>query len=157
MLVFTFAAGELHARLEPGLAPVTCAALRQALRTPVTVRVRHAMFTGPEMSMQLPTRAHPQLLQTPLEAAVIMPLEGQVLFTVLPSHVWPGTTDAVFDLGIYYGPYGRTFFPSGWLPGNAFARIIPEHFERMKKIGRSLLEDGAQDVTIVVREQEPTP
>ncbi|OLV16921.1 hypothetical protein BOO71_0010297 [Deinococcus marmoris] len=77
-----------------------------------------------------------------------------MLFTVLPSHVWPGTTDAVFDLGIYYGPYGRTFFPSGWLPGNAFARIIPEHFERMKQIGRSLLEDGAQDVTIAVREQD---
>ncbi len=154
MLVFTFAAGELHAQLEPQMAPVTCASLKQALQTPVTVRVRHAMFTGPEMSMQLPTAPNQQLLQTPLEAAVIMPLEGQVLFTVLPSHVWPGTTDAVFDLGIYYGPYGRTFFPSGWLPGNAFARIIPEHFERMKQIGRSLLEDGAQDVTIAVREQD---
>lgn len=154
MLVFSFAAGELHAQLEPGLAPATCAALVQALRTPVTVRVRHAMFTGPEMSMQLPPAAHPELLETPLEAAVIMPLEGQVLFTVLAPHVWPGATGAIFDLGIYYGPYGRTFFPSGWLPGNAFARIIPEHFERMKTIGRSLLEDGAQDVTIAVREQE---
>ncbi|GGR22336.1 DUF3830 family protein [Deinococcus ruber] len=148
MLVFEFASAELHARLDTELAPATCAALTEALRTPVTVRVRHAMFTGPEMSMQLPAAQHSALLAVPPEAAIIMPTEGQVLFTPLAAHVWPGSREAILDIGIYYGPYGRTFFPSGWLAGNAFARIIPEHHQQMKELGRSLIEHGAQDVTL---------
>ncbi|AZI45003.1 DUF3830 family protein (plasmid) [Deinococcus psychrotolerans] len=151
MLVFAFKAGELHAQLDPQLAPETCAAFSEALRTPVTIRTRHAMFTGPEMSMQLPAAQYPQLLQVPQEAAVIMPVEGQVLFTSLPARVWPGSSEPILDLGIFYGPYGRTFFPSGWLPGNAFAHIAAEHFPLMKQIGRSLIESGAQDVELSFR------
>ena len=150
MLVFTFASGELHARLDTDVAPATCAALTQALRTPVTVRVRHAMFTGPEMSMQLPAAEHSALLNVPPEAATIMPAEGQVLFTPLAARVWPGSREAILDIGIFYGPYGRTFFPSGWLAGNAFARILPEHQQAMKDLGRSLIEHGAQDVTLQI-------
>ncbi len=148
MLTFAFEAGELRAQLDAHLAPQTCAALQDALRSPVAVRVRHAMFTGPEMSMQLPPDRYAPLLEVPQEAAVIMPTVGQVLFTVLPARVWPGSAGAILDLGIYYGPYGRTFFPSGWLPGNAFAHIVPDDHERMAQLGRSLLERGAQDVTL---------
>ncbi len=150
MLVFAFASGELHAQLDFELAPSTCAAITQALTTPVTLRVRHAMFTGPEMSMQLPASQHAALLEVPPEAAIIMPAEGQVLFTPLAARVWPGSREAILDIGIFYGPYGRTFFPSGWLPGNAFARILAAHQALMKELGRSLIERGAQDVTLSI-------
>ncbi|MGY2895668.1 anti-sigma factor RsiW [Deinococcus sp. UYEF24] len=148
MLVFEFASGELRAQLDAELAPATCAALTQTLQTPVTLRVRHAMFTGPEMSMQLPAAQHSALLDVPPEAAIIMPTEGQVLFTPLAARVWLGSREAILDIGIFYGPYGRTFFPSGWLAGNAFARILPEHHHLMKELGRSLIEHGAQEVTL---------
>ena len=121
------------------------------LTEPVTVRVRHAMFTGPEMSMQLPPEPYAALLGVPQEAAVIMPVVGQVLFTVLPTHVWPGSTAPIIDLGVYYGPYGRTFFPSGWLPGNAFATVIPDDHDAMRRTGRALLDTGAQDVLLQIR------
>ncbi|MBB6097084.1 hypothetical protein HNR42_000498 [Deinobacterium chartae] len=151
LLTFRFGDEVLRADLDPANAPRTCEALTGALVEPVRIRVKHAMFTGPEMSMQLPHDRYAHLLEVPQEAATILPQPGQVLFTPLPAYVWPGARTPILDLGLYYGPHARTFFPVGWLPGNAFARVRPEDFEAMRRIGAGLLDTGARDVELTVQ------
>lgn len=142
----------IKAKMDPGKAPETCKRLANFLATPCTITTRHAMYTGPEMSMQLPTDDPAELLATPQEAATILPLPGQVLFTPLAANVWPGASNPILDIGVYYGPHARTFFPVGWLPGNAFASIIPADLATAQQLGASLLNDGQKKLIVSIEE-----
>jgi hypothetical protein len=84
----------------------------------------HAMWTGPEISCPVPLPMIPQDARDPLppENATIHPQPGDLVLAYVPARMWGGGPDPVFDLGIFYGPGARMFFPIGWLPGSVVAR-----------------------------------
>ena len=58
-----------------------------------------------------------------LENATVMPQPGEIVLTFLPPRVWGGGAAPVFDIGLFYGPGARLFFPIGWQPGSVAARV----------------------------------
>ena len=107
-------------------APANAAFLWQFFATPRAIPAIHAMWTGPEISAPIPdsdlTDAE-RAAGVPLENATIMPQPGDVVLTFLPPRVWGGGPAPVFDIGIFYGPGARLFFPIGWQPGSIVAHI----------------------------------
>jgi Protein of unknown function (DUF3830) len=107
-------------------APANAAFLWALFATPRAIPAIHAMWTGPEISAPVPdadlTEAE-RAAALPLENATIMPQPGDVVLTYLPPRVWGGGPAPVFDIGLFYGPGARLFFPIGWQPGSVAARI----------------------------------
>ena len=85
----------------------------------------HAMWTGPEISAPIPDASLTEPLRRalPLENATITPQPGEIVLTYLPPRVWGGGPAPVFDIGLFYGPGARLFFPIGWQPGSVVARV----------------------------------
>lgn len=62
-------------------APVTCAAIWQALAKPIRIRVIHAMYAGPEVFGDLPAEARiAELSSIPPENQSIMPGKGEMVW-----------------------------------------------------------------------------
>jgi hypothetical protein len=145
MLQLNFPGVELRAELTQALAPESCALLARALERPLSCTARHAIWTGPEISMPLPTCQQTEpLAQHPAEALSVFPQPGDLLLTALPPHAWPGQAGALIDLGLFYGPQGRCFFPLGWLAGTLVARLLPEDLAAAAELGSDLLRRGEQ-------------
>ena len=115
---------EVRFRLLDDRAPANTAFLRQLLRQPKAIPGLHAMWTGPEISCPVPLAMIPEGAQGPLppENATIHPQPGDLVLAYLPPRLWGGGPDPVFDLGLFYGPGARMFFPIGWLPGSVVGR-----------------------------------
>ncbi len=114
------------ATLLPDRAPANAAFLWDYLATPRPIPAIHAMWTGPEISAPVPdtdlTEAQ-RAAGLPLENATVMPQPGDVVLTYLPARVWGGGPAPVFDIGVFYGPGARLFFPIGWQAGSVVARV----------------------------------
>jgi len=130
--VLEITAGPLafRARLEEGLAPRTCAALRKLL--PLEDKIVQARWSGESAWIPLGD------LETGVgpENANSYPAPGELL-------LYPGglsETEVLF-------PYGATCFASkmGQLAGNHFATIV-EGNEQLAELGRLVMWEGAQDV-----------
>ena len=107
-------------------APANAAFLWYFLSVPRQIPAIHAMWTGPEISAPIPDAdlsAAQRDSGLPLEHATVMPQPGDIVLTFLPPRVWGGGPAPVFDIGIFYGPGARLFFPIGWQPGSVVARI----------------------------------
>jgi hypothetical protein len=107
-------------------APANAAFLWDFLAAPREIPAIHAMWTGPEISAPIPDAALTEAQRAaglPLENATVMPQPGDVVLTFLPPRVWGGGAAPVFDIGLFYGPGARLFFPIGWQPGSVAARI----------------------------------
>jgi len=107
---------------------------------------KHAIYTGKEISVQLPEEICEEsgLGGDVKENLTCFPQPGDILFTYLPAFAWGGVPSQIFDIGIFYGKDARTFFPMGWLPGNLFARVIPEDLEKLARMGQEILLTGQQ-------------
>ena len=124
-----------RARLEEELAPRTCAAFRRLL--PLRAKLVQARWSGESAWIpfgELDLGLGP-------ENANSYPAAGELL-------LYPGglsETEILF-------PYGATCFASkmGQLAGNHFA-TIDEGRERLRELGRVILWEGAQDVSIEER------
>ena len=111
-------------RLLDEQAPANTRFLRRLLREQKDIPGLHAMWTGPEISCPVPLAMIPEDARDPLppENATIHPQPGDLVLAYLPPRLWGGGPEPVFDLGIFYGPGGRMFFPIGWLPGSVVGR-----------------------------------
>jgi hypothetical protein len=137
VLVISMGDLRFRARLEADMAPRTVAVLRRLL--PLRSKIIQARWSGeaawiPMGDLDLDLQA---------ENATAYPGAGELL-------LYPGgysETEILF-------PYGRTHFAStlGTLAGNHFATVI-EGRERLGEVGRRVLWDGAQDVSV---EEEPS-
>ena len=120
------------ARLEEGLAPKTCAAIRKIL--PFKSRLVHVRWSGEATWVPMgDTR-----IGIDFENHTSHPAPGQIL-------VYPG---GISEMEILF-PYGATLFASkvGQLAGNHFATVI-EGAEHLAQVGRLALWEGAQDFSI---------
>jgi hypothetical protein len=107
-------------------APANAAFLWDFFATARKIPAIHAMWTGPEISAPIPDGQLSDSQRTtglPLENATVMPQPGDVVLTFLPPRVWGGGPAPVFDIGLFYGPGARLFFPIGWQPGSIAARV----------------------------------
>ncbi|MDQ3995095.1 MAG: DUF3830 family protein [Actinomycetota bacterium] len=132
MLAITAGPFRFEARLEEGLAPQTCDALRRLL--PLDAKLVQARWSGESAWIPLGD------LETGLEPenANSYPAPGELL-------LYPGglsETEILF-------PYGATCFASkmGQLAGNHFATIVDGR-EHLTEIGRLVLWEGAQDIRL---------
>ncbi|MDQ6741297.1 MAG: DUF3830 family protein [Candidatus Dormibacteraeota bacterium] len=118
------------------MAPRTVAVLRRLL--PLRSKIIQARWSGEAAWIPMGDLD----LDLPAENATAYPGAGELL-------LYPGgysETEILF-------PYGRTHFAStlGTLAGNHFATVV-EGRERLGEVGRRVLWDGAQDVSV---EEEP--
>ncbi len=116
----------MSATLLADRAPANAAFLWDFFAVPRQIPAIHAMWTGPEISAPVPDADLTDTQRTsglPLEHATIMPQPGDVVLTYLPPRVWGGGPAPVFDIGLFYGPGARLFFPIGWQPGSVCARV----------------------------------
>ena len=132
MLRITAGAFQLKARLEEGLAPKTCAAIRK--RLPIKSKLVHVRWSGESTWVPMGE----DRLGVDFENHTSYPAPGQIL-------VYPG---GISEMEILF-PYGSTQFASkvGQLAGNHFATVI-EGNERLAELGRLVLWEGAQDFSI---------
>ena len=132
---------DVTAHLLADAAPANAGFLWDFLATPRDIPALHAMWTGPEISAPIPD----SMLQDkqraeglPQENATVMPQPGELVLAYLPARVWGGGEAPVFDLGLFYGPHGRLFFPIGWHAGSVVARVghdqLPALAEACKRI-----------------------
>lgn len=133
---------QARARLLTEEAPATCQAFWDQLEEPLELLGTHAMWTGPEVSMQIPPdRAIPSLSLIPPENQTVFPLPGSLVWAYLPPRVFGGRPDPLFDLGLFYAPQGRIFLPIGWVPCNHFAQLEGK-WEDFRGACRRFLTEG---------------
>ncbi|MDT8857412.1 DUF3830 family protein [Paracoccaceae bacterium Fryx2] len=138
------------AELLPAKAPDNAAFLSRYLETPRTVPGLHAMWTGPEISCPVPP-AHlagagwAQAL--PPENATLHPQPGDVVLAYVPARVWGGNPDPIYDIGLFYGPGARMFFPIGWLAGSVVAQVVPEDRAALAAACGRIRQTGACEIT----------
>lgn len=136
------------ARLLSEQAPATTDAIWELLAEPLVVKGIHAMWTGPEISLQVPPeRAHDALAHLPPENQTIFPQPGDLVWAYLPPYAFGGMPDPVYDIGLFYGPHGRIFLPVGWVPANRFASLDGD-FSEFADTCRQLRLAGAREVTL---------
>jgi hypothetical protein len=131
-------------------APVTSKAFWELIEQPITLSGKHAMYTGKEISTQLPLEqaSSTQLHQVVPENLTCFPAAGDLLYTFMPAYAWNGIPYPIYDLGCFYGRDARTFFPMGWVPGNRFAVVRPADLEAFALMGQKTLLEGQQTLVI---------
>ncbi len=134
----------------PEKAPENVRFMRQYLASPRVVGGLHAMWTGPEISCPIPS-AHlvgaDYAQALPPENATLHPQPGDVVLAYVPARMWGGNPDPIFDIGLFYGPGARMFFPIGWLAGSVVAHVRPEDRAALAASCGRIRRAGACDVT----------
>lgn len=139
---------EAVAELLEDKAPKTCAAIWDALASPITARGIHAMWVGPEVMIDIP-HSHRVF------AGADIPSENQTSFPIPGDLVWfwfaPGTlpnlTDELYEFGVVYDRDARMFGPTGWLAATVFGRVTA-NFEQLAAACHRFREDGRVDMTV---------
>ena len=124
--------------------------LSRYVQTPRVVPAIHAMWTGPEISCPIPP-AHlagaDWARALPPENATLHPQPGDVVLAYVPARMWGGNPDPIFDIGLFYGPGARMFFPIGWLAGSVVAQVRPDHRAALAEACGRIRRSGTCDVT----------
>ena len=123
----------LGAVFEEERAPKTCAAVRKIL--PVAGKLIQARWSGEAAWLPMGDRR----IGLDYENHTSHPAPGELL-------LYPG---GISEMEILV-PYGACIFASkvGQLAGNHFATIVPDDRELLKQVGRLVVWEGAQDLTI---------
>jgi len=146
---------EVLANLLPAKAPENLAFLLAYLSAPRVVPGLHAMWTGPEISCPIPPdhlAGADYARALPPENATLHPQPGDVVLAYVPARMWGGNPDPIFDIGLFYGPGARMFFPVGWLAGSVVAQVRPEDRPALAEACTRIRRSGACEITF---SQEP--
>jgi hypothetical protein len=140
----------VKALLLDGKAPDNAAFLWDYLAEPRIVGGIHAMWTGPEISCPVP----PDQLEgaayakpLPPENATLNPQPGDIVLAYVPPRMWGGSPNAIFDIGLFYGPGARMLFPIGWLAGSVVAQVPPDERDHFATACGVIRRNGACEVT----------
>ena len=143
----------VQASLLPAKAPANVAFLLAYLASPRSIPGLHAMWTGPEISCPVPA-AHLAgagfAKALPPENATLHPQPGDIVLAYVPARMWGGNPDPIFDIGLFYGPGARMFFPIGWLAGSVVAQVIPEDRAALAEACTKIRRSGACEITFAI-------
>lgn len=135
-------------------APFACEALWRLAAASRSWAGLHAMWTGPEISCPIAREHLPEgidLSAWPHENETSHPGAGDLVLTPIAAGPPSPTTPFLrggLDLGLFYGPDGRLFFPAGWLQGTVCAKIDPAHAKALTHGARLIRQSGACQLTI---------
>lgn len=104
------------------------------------------MWTGPEISCPVPATmlgAAPAPL--PVECGTVFPQPGEIVLAYLPARYWGGGDAPIFDIGLFYGPQARLFFPVGWITGSVVGRVAD--VAALANAGRAIRRNGEATLT----------
>lgn len=139
-------------RLLPEAAPQSCDFLRELATRRASFEAMHAIWTGPEISVPMPSAALPGDMAQPAipaENATSYPAAGDIVLAYLAAGSTLGLPPGPFyDIGIFYGAGGRLLMPFGWIQANVCARILPEDLEKAVADCRTIRRNGACMLTI---------
>jgi hypothetical protein len=138
------------ALLLPGKAPENVAFLEAYLSTPRVVPGIHAMWTGPEISCPVPAKdldGETYARPLPAENATLNPQPGDIVLSYVPPRMWGGNPDAIFDIGLFYGPGARLLFPIGWLAGSVVAQVQIGERDQFAAACGLIRRNGACEIT----------
>jgi hypothetical protein len=109
-------------------APATAQMIWDILATPMENMAVHAMFTGRELSFGVLSERMDEntVFALPSENQTMFPLPGDLIWNAYRPYQWLGTSQAVYDFGIFYGSESRILLPTGWRPSNHFGSIVPK-------------------------------
>lgn len=136
----------VRARLRDDLAPHTCAAMWELAAVEPSLRGVHAAFTGRELSVRIPADLVAQIggIDVPPECQTLFPIPGDLIWAYLPPYAWAGVSEPLYDLGIFYGRDSRLLLPVGWVAGNRFGEILPEHLPALAGLAVRAQIEGAK-------------
>jgi len=133
-------------------APLTCNALWKALETPIIQQGIHAMWTGHEIMIEIPSENHRfDPLSIPKENKTIYPMPGDLMWAYFPKLIERGFPRAIWDFIIIYGPDSSVNCALGSLPANVWAHIT-ENLPAFAEGCRALRMDGKKRFRISRRE-----
>jgi hypothetical protein len=135
-----------QARLLDELAPRTCAVIWELAGLAPQLVAVHAAFTGRELSVRIPAELALQAgdPKVPPENQTLFPIPGDLIWAQLPPYAWSGVTEPLYDLGIFYGRDSRLLLPVGWVAGNRFAEILPNHLPALARLAARTQMEGAK-------------
>lgn len=116
-----------EATLYQEAAPRVCAAIYEALRTPLETRTSHACFDGHEVFCFLPSFPEPP----GIENRTMRPQPGELMFfhaapnefACMAADRLTGGSDAIFELAFMYGEVDLRHFWEDGLHGSLVGRI----------------------------------
>lgn len=133
-------------------APASCDFLWSLAEREASFEAIHAMWTGPELSVPIPSGILPAgIAATPIpkENATCFPEEGDIVLAYAAAGSLKGLPPGDFyDIGLFYGQGGRLLMPFGWLRANVCAQIVPEDLAKAQADIRSIRRSGACQITI---------
>lgn len=139
-------------RLLPQAAPQSCAFLRDLAARHASFEAMHAIWTGPEISIPMPSASLPEGMAqppVPAENATSYPGAGDIVLAYLAAGSTQGLPPGPFyDIGIFYGAGGRLLMPFGWIQANVCARILDEDLEKAVADCRAIRRSGACTITV---------
>ncbi len=141
---------DVRAVLLDDKAPANAAFLWAWAEAPRPVPAIHAMWTGPEISCPIPPAqlaGQGWATALPPENATLHPQPGDVVLAYVPARMWGGNPDPIFDVGLFYGPGARMFFPIGWLAGSVVAQVRPEDRAALAEACGRIRRGGATEIT----------
>ncbi|RVD73014.1 DUF3830 family protein, partial [Mesorhizobium sp. M4A.F.Ca.ET.029.04.2.1] len=70
-----------------------------------------------------------------------------IVLSYVPRRVWGGNPNAIFDIGLFYGPGARLLFPIGWLAGSVVAQVVAEERDQFATACAVIRRNGASDIS----------
>lgn len=133
-------------------APISCGFLWDLAQRRSSFEAMHAMWTGPEISVPIPSSLLADDMQRPAvpdENATSFPDPGDIVLAYLAAGSTKGLPPGDFyDIGLFYGPGGRLLMPFGWIRANVCARIVAEDLVKAQADFRTIRRNGACDLAI---------
>jgi len=116
-------------------APQTTQCIWLLLEEPFEGFAVHAMWTGRELSLPIPSVKFPnnEGLHVPPENQTVFPIPGDLVWNAYLPYQWQGNPQPVYDFGIFYGRDSRILLPVGWRPSNHFG-VIVENLPKLAEV-----------------------
>lgn len=134
------------ATLLDAVAPQNAAALWALAGSGRPFPALHAMWTGPEISLQIAAAAVPATIDLnalPLENATTYPAAGDIALVAVAPGEWPEMPNGFLDLGLFYAPDARLLLPHGRIEVSVCARIAPDSIAAVAEACRAIRHNGA--------------
>jgi hypothetical protein len=133
-------------RLLDDAAPESAAFLWELAERKAGFEAMHAIWTGPEISVPMPSSALPEAMARPAilpENATSYPDAGDIVLAYLAAGSTKGLPPGPFyDIGLFYGGGGRLLMPFGWIQANVCARIVDEDLAKAQADCRTIRRNG---------------
>ena len=108
--------------------------------------VMHGMWTGPEISAQIPANEIAGVIDIPAlpaENVTSHPAAGDIAITTVKAGEWPALPDGFLDLGLFYAPGARLLLPHGWIEASICAKIWPASMPAFAQACGVIRQNGA--------------